>query len=461
MRKGVPSRRRLLQVLGVGVLIGVTGCSTRNNGQSEPSTTSLSGTSLTAKDTLIQTPTATLSPTPTSEKIAANDGDAEDRFGWSTALARDGSTALIGAPHDDSNGSQAGSAYVFTTSGGGWAQQAKLTPGDGDSGDIFGRSVSLSGDGSTALIGTYGDDPNGSNAGSAYVFATHTEEWTQQAKLIPDDGDTGDWFGRSASLSVDGSTALIGAPTDEDPNGTWAGSAYVFTTSGGDWLQRAKITPDDGDSDDRFGMSVALSANGLTALIGADNDDDPNGTKAGSAYVFTKNGGDWTQQAKLTPDDGDSEDWFGRSAALAGDGGTALIGAALDEDPDGYRAGSAYVFARSGGNWIQQAKLTPDDGDAEDRFGHAVSLAGDGSTALIGRYGDDAKGEDAGSAYVFTTSGEDWLQQTKLTPDDGDSKDHFGLSVGLSANGSTALIGAFTDEDPNGAKAGSAYVFSL
>ncbi len=164
--------------------------------------------------------------------------------------------------------------------------------------------------------------------------------------------------------------------------------------------RRAKLTAADGAAGDLFGVRVALS--GDTALIGARfDDDDVNGGDSGSAYVFTRSGTSWSQQAKLTAADGAAGDWFGYSVALSGD--TALIGAHFnDNDVNGVDSGSAYVFTRSGTTWSQRAKLTAADGAAGDQFGGKVAISGD--TALIGaRLVDDVvKGVDSGSAYVFT-----------------------------------------------------------
>ncbi|MCJ7571560.1 MAG: FG-GAP repeat protein, partial [Candidatus Thermoplasmatota archaeon] len=146
--------------------------------------------------------------------------------------------------------------------------------------------------------------------------------------------------------------------------------------------------------DDYFGYSVSLS--GDTALIGVPTDDD-NGVDSGSAYIFTRTGTTWTQQAKLTASDGTENDRFGYSVSLDGD--TALIGATRDDDK-GTDSGSAHVFTRTGTTWTQQAKLTASDGAENDRFGYSVSL--DGDTALIGATRDDDKGTDSGSVYLFT-----------------------------------------------------------
>lgn len=174
---------------------------------------------------------------------------------------------------------------------------------------------------------------------------TETDADTQQStdtagnlKIDPRDGDQQDFFG--FSVAIENSTALIGAIRDEDPNGQDAGSAYVFERTSGGWTQQAILAPEDGDAGDRFGTSVALT--NASALVSAYRDEDPNGQDSGSVYLFERANGEWTQQAKLVPEDGDSSDFFGRGMAVFEN--TALIGAYGDEDPNGAVAGSAYVF---------------------------------------------------------------------------------------------------------------------
>ncbi len=267
-----------------------------------------------------------------------------------------------------------------------WTEEQKLLPSDGDAGDNFGCYVSLSQD--TALIGAWLDNDNGEYSGSAYVFIRNGTLWTQQAKLLPSDGGYYNLFGWSVSLDND--TALIGAYYDND-NGEHSGSAYVFTRKGTTWTEQAKLLPSDGAEMDYFGYSVSLC--GGTALISAPLDDD-NGDASGSAYIFIRSGTMWTQQAKLLSTDGAIQDNFGIRAVLAGD--TALIGASADDDV----RGSAYVFTRNGTTWTQQAKLLASDGQSDDFFGWFVSLSGD--TALIGAPGDSDDGDSSGSAYVFS-----------------------------------------------------------
>jgi MYXO-CTERM domain-containing protein len=161
---------------------------------------------------------------------------------------------------------------VFVRSGGAWTQQAKLLANDKAAQDQFGVSVALTGD--PALVGAHQDDDGGKDSGAAYVFARSSGVWTQQAKLLPNDGAEYDWFGVSVALT--GDTALVGASGH-------IGSAYVFARSSDVWTQQAKLLANDGAENDRFGVSVALSED--MALVGAAWDDDkaPN---AGAVYVF-------------------------------------------------------------------------------------------------------------------------------------------------------------------------------
>ena len=160
----------------------------------------------------------------------------------------------------------------------------KLTASDGAASDYLGYSVSISSDGATALIGAYSDDDKGTDSGSAYVFKYNGTSWTQQSKLTASDGAASDWFGYSVSISSDGTTALIGARLDDD-KGTNSGSAYVFKYDGTAWTQQAKLTASDGAAIDYFGRAVYISSGGTTALIGAVYGDGI-GTNSGSAYVF-------------------------------------------------------------------------------------------------------------------------------------------------------------------------------
>ncbi len=380
----------------------------------------------------------------------------------------------------DTSTTSNGAAYVFVRSGASWIQQAKLLASDRASDDFFGISVALSGDGATALIGAFQeDDATGTSTtgnGAAYVFVRSGSTWSQQAKLLAGDKASVDYFGWSVSLSGNGSTALIGAKGADDVTGPFTadtGAAYVFARSGSGWSQQAKLLASDKASGDAFGYAVALSGDGTTALIGAFEEDDATGTDTldnGAAYVFVRSGSSWAQQAKLLATDKDSRDSFGASVALSGDGATALIGAYGEDDATvtTLNRGAAYVFVRSGSSWSQQTKLLAGDKASDDYFGWSVALSGNGSTALIGAFAeDDATGfstTENGAAYVFVRSGSGWSQQAKLLAADRASGDAFGYAVSLSGDGATALIGASGEDDATGASTtgnGATYVFTL
>lgn len=382
----------------------------------------------------------------------ASDGGAGDYFGDSVALS--GDTALVGAQTDDVGANQdQGSAYVFVRTGTTWSEQAHLFASDGAADDQFGYPVALSGDGDTALVGASEDDV-GANAsqGSAYVFVRGGTAWTQQAHLFAPDGAAEDWFGISVALS--GDTALVGAEHDQVGANALQGSVYVFVRSGQTWTLQAHLTASDGAAGDYFGYFVALA--GDTALVGAPRDDIGSSEDQGSTYVFVRSGTVWTQQSQLTASDGAANDWFGSSAALSGDGDTALIGAPPDLVGGNYDQGSAYVFVRSGSFWGEQAQLAGSDGEPSDNFGYSVALSG--NTALVGADLDNVGANTwQGSAYVFTRGGVGWSLQQKLTGSDGGSNDYFGRAVALA--GDTALVAAPGHTVGANPGQGSVYVF--
>ena len=289
----------------------------------------------------------------------------------------------------------------------------------------------------------------GSNTrqGAAYVFTESGGTWSEQAELTAPDGASVDYFGSSVSIS--GTTALVGGPYHKVGLYAAAGAAYVFTEPGGTWSLQAELTASPGAFEDQFGGSVSLS--GTTALIGAPVQTVQSQAQ-GAAYVFTESGTTWSQQSELTASDGLFGDLFGTSVSISGT--TALVGADHSVGSN-TRQGAAYVFTESGTTWSQQSELTASDGAAGDHFGGSVSLSG--TTALIGSIGHTAgSATDAGAAYVFTGSGGTWSQQAELTASDGGG----GLGAGVSLSGTTALAGAPFHAGGAVANQGAAYVFS-
>jgi hypothetical protein len=385
-------------------------------------------------------------------KLLPRDAQAQNLFGVSIAIS--GNTALVGATTADGGpGKGTGAAYVFVKGPAGrWAQQAKLVASDpaGTAKENFGHSVALDGD--TAVIGapnrgTFAGDPFG-QAGAAYVFHRSGTTWSQQAILTetPSGGFNGDFFGFSVAIS--GGTVLASAPGVAN-----SGAVFEFVRSGAAWPQVAKFAGSDTAQGDSFGWDVALAGN--TAVIGAPRNSP---VFPGAAYIFTKTSTGFAQQAELAPPDSQNGDLFGKAVALSGQ--TVLIGApgccAFEPKEGGFR-GAAYTFVRSGGRWVNRAKLTARDGkpliintsQEGDTFGASVALSG--GTAVIGAP-TKAKhpptigtGPDfTGAAYEFTRNGDPrtghWSQTQKITAIDGARLDELGFAVGIA--GGTGLAGA-------------------
>lgn len=394
-------------------------------------------------------------------KILASDPASNDAFGWSVSLSSDGLTAIVGAPYEDTSpNTNQGAAYILTRSGSTWNEQ-KLLASDRATNDAFGYSVDISEDGLTAIVGAYAEttSPN-SSQGAAYVFTYSAGTWTEQQKLLASDALSSDAFGLSVSISSDGNTALIGAYLEDVSPNTDQGSVYVFTRSAGVWSEQQKLTASDAASDDKFGASVSISADGNTAIIGAWTEDTSPNTDQGAAYIFTRSDSTWTQQQKLTASDAATDDYFGYSVAISSDGNTAIVGAWYNDNNSNTDNGAAYVFTRSGSTWTEQQKLTASDTATDDYFGASVSLSSDGNTAIVGASNEDTSpNTDNGAAYVFTRSGSTWTQQQKLLASDAASSDSFGLSVAISSDGETVLFGVQGEDTSPASGNGAAYVY--
>jgi len=356
--------------------------------------------------------------------------DAEQ--GYSVSLSGDGNTAIVGGD----------AAWVYTRSGEVWTQQANLV-GTGAS------SVSLSHDGNTAILGESSDN---NYAGAAWVYIRSGGVWSQQVKLVGTGavGPRASEQGFSVSLSGDGNTAIVGGIADND----FVGAVWVYTRSGGVWTQQDKLVGTGALGDAWQGVSVSLSGDGSTAIVGGPAD---NGG-AGAAWVYTRSGGVWTQQDKLVGIGAVGIASQGVSVSLSGDGNTAIVGGFSDNGG----VGAAWVYAHSGGVWTQQDKLVGIGAVGIATQGVSVSLSGDGNTAIVGGPGDNyntATGAAAGAAWIFKRSGEVWNQQgAKLvgTGAVGPFGAEQGYSVSLSSDGSTAIVGGPGDN----LNTGAAWVFA-
>ena len=328
--------------------------------------------------------------------------------------------------------------------------ETKLLAGNPAANENFGRSASISGDGLTAIVGAHG---------SAYIFNYANGGWSQTAKLLAGDSAADDYFGHSVSISNDGLTAIVGAIWDDGVNDNYSnsGSAYIFKYANGGWSQTAKLLAGDPAADDNFGYSVSISDDGLTAIVGAIWDDGVNNNfnGSGSAYIFKYANGGWSQTAKLLAGDPAANDYFGFSASISGDGLTAIVGAIWEDGVNNnfIESGSAYIFKYANGGWSQTAKLLAGDPAANDYFGWAVSISNDGLTAIVGAVGDDGVNDNyssSGSAYIFKYANGGWSQTAKLLAGDPAADVNFGFSASISNDGLTAIVGAY----------GSVYIFN-
>ncbi len=377
-------------------------------------------------------------------KLQSDDKEAGDRFGRSVSMSRN--RAVVGAPYEDTQASDAGAAYILEREGTGpWHQVAKLLAGDGAASDRFGYAVSISGD--RVIVGAYGHDAGASNAGAAYVFERNgSGAWTQVVKLMASDPAEYDEFGWS--VSINGDRAIVGADSKDDG----AGAAYVFERDGaGAWTQVAKLLAGDREAGDAFGYSVSINRD--RAVVGAEAED-TGGEDAGAAYIFERDGaGAWNQVVKLLANDIAANDEFGFSVSLEGD--RTIVGADEKAAGDEDEAGAAYIFERNGsGIWSQTAKLQASDASYDAAVGNSVSLSGD--RAIVGAFSRDNGGYDVGAAYVFELDGGVWSEVAKLLASDREEADRLGYSVSIS--GDCAIVGA-PYEDSGGTDVGAVYFF--
>jgi len=373
-----------------------------------------------------------------TEKLLANNGQANDQFGYSVSLM--GDTALVGARNDvNSNGALAGSVYVFDHGGNGWTQSQVILAPDGSADDSFGESIST--EANKMMIGASNVFENG-QYGAVYFYQKIGSTWEFGQKLY---GSHGGGVGTSIHLS--GDQALMGA-SRESTNGPQAGAAYLFEFNGVSWIESQFLLANQGDGSDYFGSAVGLSGDWM--IIGAFSDDE-NGDGAGAAYSFNLQDQDWTEIQKLLPQAGAIDDEFGNAISL--NGNQVLVAASYD-DVNGRNSGAVYYYEHDGIGWNLIQKLLPDDGDALDYFGNSIDFAG--NQAFIGASYESSNGFRSGAVYVFEFNGSEWVQTQKLKLEDPDSNDLFGAHVQIHQN--RAVISVPGDDD-NGVNAGAVIVY--
>jgi len=379
-------------------------------------------------------------------KITASDKQTDDYFGYRVSISGDGLYAIVGAPPEDTGGDAAGAAYILKRTDSSWSQQAKIQASDKQAIDYFGISVSISGDGSYAIVGAEGEG----TGGSAYIFNRTDSSWSQQAKIRSSDIQDYDRFGYSVAISGDGLYAIVGAP-GESTLGIYTGAAYMFKRTNSLWSQQAKVLkPTASDQDfEGFGHAVSISGDGSYAIVGITGEA-AGATSTGAAYIYTRTDSSWAKQARIVASDRQAYDLFGYGVSISGDGSYAIVGAVY-EDTGGNQAGAAYIFNRTNSSWSQQAKIQASDKQADDFFGENVSISEDGSYAIVGAAGEDSY---RGAAYVFKRTNSSWSQQDKITASDKQAGDYFGYDVAISGDSSYIIAGAVFE-----GTRGAAYTF--
>lgn len=424
---------------------------------------------------------------------------------------------------DDTSLGGSGAVHVFVRSGGAWVTQAFLKASNAGAGDEFGVSVSLSADGNTLAVGAHNEDGNGidpdddskDGSGAAYLFVRSGTTWTEQAYLKAAVVDGADSFGRSVALSGDGDTLVVGAINEDslantidgdatDNSGISVGAAYVFVRNGTAWSQQAYLKASNSETGDGFGIVVAISGDGQTIAVGAPGEDsnattvdgdqgDNSANDSGAVYVFHRDSPTtWVQAGYLKASNAEAGDVLGgifgglvlgaqQSIALNEDGTTLAAGAFREASGNGQpndnsaaNAGAVYVFTREDGNasaWAQQAYIKAGNPGTQDLFGASVSLSADGdrlvvgaasedsSAAGVGGTPDDLAGE--GAAYLFTRTGTSWAQTNYIKATNPGAGDGFAVSVALSGDGNTLVVGATGEDDPDDSVngAGAVYVY--
>jgi hypothetical protein len=423
--------------------------------------------------------------------------------GQAVAVSADGNTLAVGAPYEGSTNS--GAVYLYTRdSAGAWIHQAYIKPTHTDAFDLFGLSIALSADGHTLAVGAPYEDSNatgiGGNqtnnnaevSGAVYLYARDNAAiWTHQAYIKATNTDVGDLFGNAVALSGDGNTLAVGAP-GEDSNATGiggdatnntaldSGAVYLYTrNSAGAWTHQAYIKATNTDFFDRFGHSIALSADGNTLAAGAYLEDSSatgiggNQTSntafdTGAVYLYTRNSaGTWTHQAYIKATNTDIGDIFGWSVALSAGGTTLAVGAPYESsgvtgiggnqnDNTAVNSGAVYLYSRDGaGAWTPQAYIKATNTGTVDEFGWSIALSADGNTLAVGApyedsnatgIGGDATNNtalDSGAVYLYTrTTNAAWSHKAYIKATNTGARDEFGRAVALSTDGQILAVGA-------------------
>ncbi len=389
-------------------------------------------------------------------RLSAGDPAASERFGSSVAIS--GDWILVGDPlNNNVGGEDSGATYAFQRTGNTWTEITKLGGIGSASEDAFGNAVAISG--RTLVVGSLRDDHTvGANVGSVYVFFNAGNGWQLQAKLTASDGQVGDFFGNA--VAIEGDRLVVGASSDDHSGMNRVGSAYIFERSAGIWTEVAKLISGGPGDGERFGTSVALSGDTVIAGAPRHNVSIPGGFEAGKVAVFVRSpDGMWDEEASLIADNFEISDRLGTAVAISGD--LVVAGAPLTDLPfaGGDNGGSVSVFERSAGAWTEIDVLFGSNSIGGNRFGDEdLAIAGDIIVASSSRYKPTPESFNGGTVYIFERSGNDWLETTTLIPSDPVMNGRFGTSFAfdndLLAVAAPGALGVADD------RIGAVYLFS-
>ena len=405
-------------------------------------------------------------------------------FDTTTALSADGSTVVIGAPYwSDAVGVASGSAFVFEYNAGSWAQTAQLTGSKAtQSGEYFGRSVSISRDGAVIAVGAPEDEMSSpGQTGLVYVFERSGSSWsdaTEDAILSTTIAEGGDDFGFSTGMSGDGSVIVAGAlyasNTSDDE-----GQAYVFLMPAGGWsnwiggdTETARLEMSTVESDAYMGASIAVSVDASVVVAGAPYHDDIE-INDGVAFVFEEPAGGWEEGYPLATVVNESARLGGSTAsdftylagsetAISDDGSIIALGCPHYSGTHS-GAGAVFVYHRSG-SWADATEdqvVEATDPSVSDFFGVSLSLTAEGGYLLVGASSDDLNGTNKGSAYLFELDAGSYTLATPKFVESGIVGDSawYGQNVELSPDGSTLCITAPGWDSASYTDQGTAFIY--
>ena len=318
------------------------------------------------------------------------------------------------------------------------AQLTDISPVDLEEGDLFGFIVDIDGD--DLLFSAAGSDDLKENFGAIFHYRYDGSEWQLNQKILPTIAEIENSSSMGSWCSISGDWIAASIRRDD-----LVRSVVFYKRENNEWIRHSKIT--NNVEEGFFGWQIKLDGNQV--IIGSINDFNDDGIRTGAAYIYDYNpiADEWQQAAKLAPEDLEFGDLFGGAVYMKD--GLAAVASRNDND-NGANSGAVYIFEKDEGVWTQAAKITPDDGMPDDRFGYRID--GDDNKLIISGYGSN---NETGAAYIYRFDNE-WVQEARLDSEDLSEGDWFGSSIVL--DGDRAIIGA-RHHTGNADRSGAFFIF--